>query len=60
MKNKDIRNFAKENGIHLWMIAEKMKIQDSAFSRKLRKELPDAEKKRIVAIIKKLAQEEVM
>lgn len=55
--NKDIRSAAKSAGILHWEIADKLGIQDSAFSRKLRRELPDEEKKKIFAVINDLAAE---
>lgn len=57
MKNSDIRDAAKTAGVKLWQIAEVYGMQDSNFSRKLRRELPEAEKKEILAIIERLAQE---
>lgn len=57
MNNKDIRAAAKEAGVFLWQIAEMYGINDGNFSRKLRRELPPEEKKRILGIIEALAQE---
>lgn len=51
MKNQDIRNEAKREGVKLWQIAEKLGIADGNFSRKLRRELCDEEKAQIRAII---------
>lgn len=42
--NLDIRAKAKGAGVKLWEIADKLGITDSHFSRKLRHELPQAEK----------------
>lgn len=58
MKNKDMRRYAAERNIHLWQIAESLGIADSNFSRKLRKELSDEQKKEIFCIIDKLVAEE--
>ena len=44
MSNTEIRRKAKENGVHLWRIADALGITDGNFSRKLRKELSEAEK----------------
>ena len=52
--NKDIRLKAAGCGVKLWQIADKLGITDSAFSRKLRKELPEAEKEKIYGIIEQL------
>lgn len=55
-KNNDIRQAAKKSGVFLYQIADELGIQDSCFSRKLRKELPDAEKELILLIIEDLVQ----
>lgn len=57
MCNRDIRNTAAGNGVRLWRIAEALGIADCSLSRKLRKELPEDEKKRILDIIEDLAKE---
>lgn len=57
MYNKKIRTAAKSAGIHLWEIAAAYGISDGNFSRKLRKELPEAEQNKILSIIERLAQE---
>lgn len=56
--NLDIRAKAKGAGVKLWEIADKLGITDSNFSRKLRHELPQAEKERIFSIIEEIAKEE--
>jgi hypothetical protein len=56
--NLDIRAKAKGAGVKLWEIADKLGITDSNFSRKLRHELPQAEKDRIFSIIEEIAKEE--
>lgn len=57
VKNQDIRNTAKKSGIKLWQIAEKLGIWDATLSKKLRKELPQEEKDKILGIIAELAKE---
>lgn len=57
MKNTDIRKEAANQGVKLWQIADKLGITDSYFSKKLRKELPQEEKK-IRLIITELKQED--
>ena len=54
---EDIRNAAGVYGIRLWQVAEAIGMNESAFSRKLRKELPQEEKEKILAVIEKLAKE---
>lgn len=58
MNNKDIRNAAGSCGVRLWQIADAIGMTDSSFSRKLRKELPQEEKERILAVIERLAKGE--
>lgn len=55
--NQAIRTAAKENGIELWRIANKLGINDGNFSRKLRYELSEDEKQKILEIINELAEE---
>lgn len=55
--NMEIRNAAKKAGIRLWEVAAACGINDGNFSRKLRQELPQEEKEKILAIIDRLAQE---
>lgn len=55
--NEKIRAAAKEAGICLWQVAERLNIQDSAFSRKLRRELPAADREKVLIIIRELSQE---
>lgn len=57
MANIDIRCAAGGYGIRLWQVAEAIGMNESAFSRKLRKELPQEEKEKILAAIDKLAKE---
>ena len=57
MHNKEIRSAAKNAGVRLWEVAEAYGINDGNFSRKLRQELPQEEKEKILAIIDRLAQE---
>lgn len=56
MKNQEIRNAAKEKGVKMWEIADVYGINDGNFSRKLRHELPEAEKTTILALIDKIAE----
>lgn len=52
MSNIEIRRKAKENGGHLWANSwQHSGITDGNFSRKLRKELSEAEKEQIFKII---------
>lgn len=54
MKNKDIREAAKQAGVFLWQIAERLGVNDGNFSRKLRRELSSQEREKIMEIINEL------
>lgn len=57
MKNIDIRNYAKENGVKLWEVSERLGYaHETAFSRVLRHELSEEKKKEIRNIIDELAR----
>jgi len=58
LKNTDIRRAAAGAGVNLWQIADSLGMTDGNFSRKLRKELPQAEKEKIFSIIEELSKEE--
>ena len=58
MHNMDIRQAAKKAGVRLYEIAAECGVNDGNFSRRLRRELPDAEKQKIFEIINRLAAEE--
>ena len=55
--NADIREKAKQAGVYLWEVAAEYGMNDGNFSRKLRLELPQEEKQRILEAIDRLAQE---
>ena len=57
MANLEIRMEAKRHGVFLWQVAARCGMIDGNFSRKLRKELPPEEKKKILGIIAQLAGE---
>ena len=57
MKNKDIREAAKQAGVRLWQIAERLGMNDGNFSRKLRKDLTQSERETIMGIIADLSRE---
>lgn len=52
VKNQEIRNAMKENNIKQWELAEMLGISENTMCRKLRKELPDEDKQRILEIIR--------
>lgn len=55
MQNLDIRDYAKTHGVRLWEIADNLKIQDTAFSKQLRKEFDEEKKAHIKNIIDTLS-----
>ena len=57
MKNKEIRKAAAAAGVRLWEIAERYGLNDGNFSRKLRRELSDDERGRVLSIIDSIAKE---
>lgn len=57
MNNMKIREEAKLAGVYLWEVAERWGCNDGNFSRKLRRELPEDEQRRILGIIAELAAE---
>lgn len=57
MANKSVREAAKRAGVYLWQIADALGMNDSAFSRKLRKELLPAEKQAVMETIERLVRE---
>lgn len=59
MYNREIREAAKKAGVRLWQVAAAYGISDGNFSRKLRREMPQKEKEKILAIIDRLAQEAI-
>lgn len=57
MKNIDIRAYANNHGVKLYEIADFLGMQDSNFSRKLRKEIVGEEKLKIFSVIDKIYKE---
>lgn len=55
MNNLDIRKVAEQSNVKLWQIADYLGKTDGNFSKMLRKELKEAEKQKIFAIIEELA-----
>lgn len=57
MKNKDIRRYAEDHGVRLYQIAQRLNINDGNFSRKLRVELSEQMKEKIINIIDEISGE---
>ena len=58
MNNKEIKAKAKEKSVKLWQIADALKISEPTITRKLRHELPEEEKNKILALIDEIAEKE--
>lgn len=56
MKNVEIRSAYMQAGIKQWQLAEVLGISETHFSRKLRKELSQEEKEKILETIQRLVQ----
>ena len=54
MTGTEVKQLAKQNGVYLWQIAEKLRINAGNFSRKLRKPLSDEDTARVLAGIDQL------
>lgn len=57
MANNLVRELARSKGVKLWQIAERLPLSDANFSRKLRRELPEAEREKVLGIIEQIARE---
>ena len=55
--NLDVRTAAKENGVFLYELCEKLKISEPTLTRKLRKELASGEKAHFLRLITEIAAE---
>ena len=58
MRNKEIKDYIKAKNVHLWMVAERLGIADSSFSRMLRYEISEEKKSQIKAIADELAAQQ--
>lgn len=54
LNNQEVRLMARGAGVPLWKIADALHVSEPTLTRKLRKELPESEKARILAIIEQL------
>lgn len=57
MQNKEIRCAIGAHGLKNWQVAEALGISESTFSKKLRKELSNEEKQKVLDVIYNLAKE---
>lgn len=56
MNNELIREYAKERGVKLWQIADKLNMSDAIFSRMLRHQFSEDKTAKIIQIIDKIAK----
>ena len=56
-KNTDIRKAAKESGVFLWEIADKLGVSEPTVNRYLRKEMSDRQKAKFFAAIEQVKLE---
>ena len=54
--NKEIRRAMGAKGLKQYQVADALGMLDGNFSRKLRKELPEKEKERILTVIENLGE----
>jgi len=57
MCNAAVREAISRSGLKYWQVAEVYGCSDGNFSRKLRRELPEVEKLKILAIIRSLQEQ---
>lgn len=55
-RNNAIRESAQKSGVRLWEVAYALGVEDSTFSRKLRRELPTKEQEKILGLICEIAR----
>lgn len=56
-RNKNLRGYMRARKVPFWMVAERLGISDSSFSRLLRYQLSDEKKQEIMKITDDLASE---
>lgn len=57
MENLEIRRKLKETKVMQWQVADKLGVSEMTLVRKLRYELPEAEKQKIYSVIEEIATE---
>lgn len=55
MENLEIRAKAKDRGVKLWEVAEAMGISEGVFCRRMRRELPQEQKRLVLQAIEQAA-----
>ncbi len=54
--NQTLRAYAKQKGVYLWEVAESLSISEATFNRKLRRELSEKDRIKMMDHIDKIAQ----
>lgn len=54
MANEDVKRILRKNGVYHYQVADALGLQDSAFSRLLRKDLTEEKKREIYAAVERL------
>ena len=57
MRNEGLREQIGAAGLHLWEVAYHLGMSDSSFSRKLRRELSEADREKVLRAIDELSEE---
>lgn len=57
MENLEIRTKLKEKNVFQWQVAKRMSISEMTLVRKLREELSEEEKQKILSVIEEIAVE---
>ena len=58
LKNGEIRNHAAQKKVRFWRVAERLGIADCTLAKRMRHELSEQEKQRVLSIIDKIAAED--
>lgn len=56
MANDEVKAYAKQAGVRLWEVAERLNITDVSLSKKLRYELDPEYKSRIIKLVDQIAK----
>ncbi len=56
-RNVDLRTAARDNGVYLWELAERMGVTDATFSRQLRREFTKEQRERALKAIEDIVRE---
>ena len=59
VENLEIRRKLKETKVMQWQVADELGVSEMTLVRKLRYELPEAEKQKIFSVIDKIAVEKI-